>query len=113
MLLLAEMATFLGVVAPLPHMVRTKVFTFLSESPMVGKVAYALKITFMYVPRSLTSLLQNILTQERVHRRFVGILFVDALQRMFRITAEADAAKASGQASHDVRAETNFAARKF
>lgn len=48
------------------------------------------------------------------HYRFVGVLFVDALQRMFRITAEADAAKAGGaSAAHDVRAETNFAARKF
>ena len=45
---------------------------------------------------------------------FVAILFVDALQRMFRITAEATAAKSGGNAAtHDVRAETNFAARKF
>lgn len=45
---------------------------------------------------------------------FVAVLFVDALQRMFRITAEATAAKSGGNAvSHDVRAETNFAARKF
>ena len=42
------------------------------------------------------------------------MLFVDALQRMFRITAEAEAAKASGMsATHDIRSETNFAARKF
>ena len=45
---------------------------------------------------------------------FVAVLFADALQRMFRITAEAEAAKASGLgAAHDIRAETNFAARKF
>ncbi|KAF5332936.1 hypothetical protein D9758_015963 [Tetrapyrgos nigripes] len=45
---------------------------------------------------------------------FVGILFFDALQRMFRITAESEMAK-SGQGQHmgDVRTETNFAARKF
>jgi B-cell receptor-associated protein 31 len=45
--------------------------------------------------------------------RFIGILFVDALQRMFRITAEVENAKFSGQGIHDVRAETSFAARKF
>lgn len=46
--------------------------------------------------------------------RFVGVLFVDALNRMFRITAEVEAAK-SGSAgmTHDMRAESNFAARKF
>ncbi len=45
--------------------------------------------------------------------RFVGILFVDALQRMWRVTAEADVARNSGQPVQDVRSETNFAARKF
>ncbi|KAI5118723.1 hypothetical protein M0805_004521 [Coniferiporia weirii] len=92
LLLAAEMVTFCALVAPLPHSVRKRVFGFLSESAIVAKVAYGLKIAFI----------------------FVGVLFVDALQRMFRITAEATAAKAGGvSASHDVRAETNFAARKF
>ncbi|KAL5496164.1 YET3 [Sanghuangporus vaninii] len=92
LLLASEMATFIAIVVPLPHAVRKRVFTFLSESPVVGKVAYGLKIAFI----------------------FVGILFADAFQRMVRITAEVEAAKASGSGpSHDVRAETNFAARKF
>ena len=47
-----------------------------------------------------------------VHR-FVGILFVDALQRMFRINMEIEAAKAGGQPMQDVRTETSHAARKF
>ncbi|KAH8105716.1 endoplasmic reticulum protein [Phellopilus nigrolimitatus] len=92
LLLAAEMVTFCGVVAPLPRAVRRRVFAFLSESAVVAKVAYGLKIAFI----------------------FVGVLFVDALQRMFRITAEAEAAKTGGGSGvHDVRAETNFAARKF
>lgn len=45
--------------------------------------------------------------------RFVTILFVDALQRMFRITTEVEAAKTGGQGIQDVRSETSFAARKF
>ena len=43
------MVTFVLIVSPLPHKVRAKVFTFLSESPIVGKIAYGLKITFMFV----------------------------------------------------------------
>jgi hypothetical protein len=91
MLLAAEMITFTGLVIPLPFAVRKRVFGFLSESPIVAKVAYGIKISFI----------------------FVGILFFDALQRMFRITAEADLAKSGQQGMGDVRTETSFAARKF
>ncbi|OJA11408.1 hypothetical protein AZE42_12483 [Rhizopogon vesiculosus] len=92
LLLAAEMITFCLLVSPLPYTIRKKLFRFLSESPIIAKVAYVLKISFI----------------------FVGILFVDALQRMFRVTAESEMAKTgSGQGMHDVRTETNFAARKF
>lgn len=49
LLLASEMITFCAIVAPLPYAVRKRVFTFLSESPIVGKIAYGLKIAFMYV----------------------------------------------------------------
>ncbi|KAJ3932343.1 MAG: endoplasmic reticulum protein [Lentinula lateritia] len=90
LLLAAEMVTFTGLVTPFPFVVRKRVFTFLSQSPIVAKVAYGIKISFI----------------------FVGILFFDALQRMFRITAESDLAKTQ-QTVGDVRTETSFAARKF
>lgn len=47
-------------------------------------------------------------------RSFVAILFADALQRMFRITAEVDLLK-SGQKGvvQDSRNDTGIAARKF
>jgi len=90
-LLTGEMAFFLLLVTPLPFAARRRFFTFLSESPIVGKIAYALKIMFI----------------------FVAILFVDAVQRMFRTAADADLAKQSGQGASDVRSETNFAAKKF
>lgn len=47
------------------------------------------------------------------HSSFVGVLFIDAFQRMIRVAAEADLAKTSGSGVQDVRSETNFAARKF
>jgi len=91
MLLASEMVAFCIFVAPLPFKVRRKLFRFLSESPIVAKIAYGLKISFI----------------------FIAVLFVDALQRMFRITTEVEAAKSGGQGIQDVRTETSFAARKF
>ncbi|TCD68575.1 hypothetical protein EIP91_010500 [Steccherinum ochraceum] len=91
LLLVAEVATFGVLVFPLPHGLRKRLFNFLSESPIVAKIAYGLKITFI----------------------FVGILFIDALQRMFRVTAEVDMARNSGQGMQDIRSESNMAARKF
>ncbi|KAN0118236.1 B-cell receptor-associated protein 31-like domain containing protein [Russula decolorans] len=91
MLLASEMGAFCIFVAPLPFKARRGLFRFLSESPFVAKVSYGLKISFISV----------------------AILFLDALQRMFRITTEVEAAKHSGQGMQDVRTETSFAARKF
>ncbi|KAG1740648.1 B-cell receptor-associated protein 31-like-domain-containing protein [Suillus lakei] len=85
------MITFCLLVSPLPFTVRKKLFRFFSESPIVAKVAYGLKISFI----------------------FVGILFFDALQRMYRVTAESEMAKTGGQGMPGARTETNFAARKF
>ncbi|KAJ7270691.1 endoplasmic reticulum protein [Mycena haematopus] len=92
MLLASEMVTFCVLVFPLPHNVRKRIFGFLSESPIVAKIAYGLKISFI----------------------FVAILFADALQRMFRVTAEAELAKQNG-ASHagGAQVENSIAARKF
>ena len=42
------MVAFCIFVAPLPFKVRRKLFRFLSESPIVAKIAYGLKISFMY-----------------------------------------------------------------
>lgn len=49
MLLAAEMATFCVLVFPLPHTIRKKLFHFLSESPIIAKFAYGVKIAFMSV----------------------------------------------------------------
>jgi predicted unusual protein kinase regulating ubiquinone biosynthesis (AarF/ABC1/UbiB family) len=90
LLLAAEMVTFCVLVFPLPYTVRKKLFRFLSESPIVAKVAYGLKISFI----------------------FVGVLFADALQRMFRVAAESQTSK-SEHGVHDARTESSIAARKF
>jgi len=92
LLLAAEMGTFCILVAPLPYAVKKRLFSFLSESKIVAKIAYGLKISFI----------------------FVAILFADALQRMFRVTAESDAAKSHhNHVVSDIRTDTGIAARKF
>ncbi|PPR02287.1 hypothetical protein CVT24_011625 [Panaeolus cyanescens] len=92
LLLAAEMVTFCVLVAPLPYAIKKRLFSFLSTSPIVAKIAYGLKISFI----------------------FVAILFADALQRMFRVSAESDLAKqGKGSVVNDIRTDTNIAARKF
>ncbi|KAG8908963.1 hypothetical protein FRB99_000066 [Tulasnella sp. 403] len=83
------MATLAAVLLPLPFTVRKKVFNLLSESAMVAKIAYGFKIAFI----------------------FIAVLFVDALQRVLRVTAEADLAKQSS--GHNAQSETSHAAKKF
>ncbi|KZW03133.1 B-cell receptor-associated 31-like protein [Exidia glandulosa HHB12029] len=90
-LLAAEMGTFCIILAPLPFMMRKRMLTFLSTNFVVAKIAYGLKISFI----------------------FIAILFIDAIQRMWRIVAEGEASKKDGSPVHDVRTETNLAARKF
>ncbi|KAF8174907.1 endoplasmic reticulum protein [Pholiota molesta] len=86
------MVTFCLLVAPLPYAIKKRLFAFLTESKIVAKVAYGLKISFI----------------------FVAILFADALQRMFRVTAESDLAKSNkGGMVSDIRTDTGIAARKF
>lgn len=48
-LLLAEMGTFVALLLPMPFSARKKLFTFLSTSLIVAKIAYVLKIAFVYV----------------------------------------------------------------
>lgn len=50
--LLLKMVTFCLLVAPLPYSLKKRLFTFLSESAIVAKIAYGLKISFMQVSAS-------------------------------------------------------------
>lgn len=42
-LLVTEMAIFVGLIVPLPFTVKRKLFTFISESPIVAKLQYGMK----------------------------------------------------------------------
>jgi len=70
MLLVAEMGLFMLLLVPLPFSVKRRLFTFLSENPIVGKIRYGLKITFI----------------------FILILFIDSVNRVYRVQLELSAA---------------------
>ncbi|KAF2668330.1 putative BAP31 domain protein [Microthyrium microscopicum] len=94
-LLMAEMAVFLTLVLPMPFAVRRRLFVFLSENPIIAKIQYGLKITFI----------------------FILILFVDSVNRVYRVQLEVSNANNDGRGSAaetlggGVRAEVQ--ARKF
>lgn len=70
MLLVFEMVIFVSLIVPMPLAVRRKLFTFLSESPLIAKLQYGMKITFI----------------------FILILFVDSVNRVYRVQLEVSAA---------------------
>jgi len=90
-LLVLEMSIFLLLVFPLPFTWRKKTFEFISNSPLIAKLQYGMKITFI----------------------FILILFVDSVNRVYRVQRElSEHANAGpyGQAGGD-RMEVQ--ARKF
>lgn len=70
LLLVAEMTLFVLLIVPLPFTWRLKLYTFISESPLVAKLQYGLKITFI----------------------FILILFIDSVNRVYRVQVELAAA---------------------
>ncbi|KAF2017593.1 B-cell receptor-associated 31-like protein [Aaosphaeria arxii CBS 175.79] len=66
LLLVTEMLIFLALIIPIPFTWRRKLFTFISESPLVAKLQYGMKITFI----------------------FILILFIDSVNRVYRVQVE-------------------------
>lgn len=69
-LLVFEMALFMLLIVPLPFTLKRKIFTFISENPIVAKIQYWMKITFV----------------------FILILFIDSVNRVYRVQVELAAA---------------------
>ncbi|XXH05496.1 tRNA-dihydrouridine synthase 3 [Hypoxylon texense] len=92
-LLVAEMALFMLLVVPMPFTIRRKMFTFLSENTIVAKIQYWMKITFV----------------------FILILFLDSVNRVYRVQLElataVDSSKGTAAVMGHERLEVQ--ARKF
>ncbi|KAH8734911.1 B-cell receptor-associated protein 31-like-domain-containing protein [Ilyonectria robusta] len=69
-LLVFEMQLFMLLIVPLPFNAKRKIFTFISENPIVAKIQYWMKITFI----------------------FILILFIDSVNRVYRVQLELAAA---------------------
>ncbi|KAL9596889.1 MAG: hypothetical protein Q9219_005515 [cf. Caloplaca sp. 3 TL-2023] len=92
-LLVLEMAVFMLLIVPLPYTMKRKLFTFISENPLVAKLQYGMKITFI----------------------FILILFVDSVNRVYRVQVELSNAKNQGGAAASVAGSERMEvqARKF
>ncbi|KAJ2905711.1 B-cell receptor-associated 31-like protein [Zalerion maritima] len=94
-LLMAEMAIFMLLIIPFPFKVRRKIFTFISESRLVAKLQYGLKITFI----------------------FILILFIDSVNRVYRVQIElmsnSESRGSNGAAAIVGHERTEVQARKF
>jgi len=66
LLLVMEMVMFMALIVPIPFTWRRKLFTFISESPLIAKLQYGMKITFI----------------------FILILFIDSVNRVYRVQIE-------------------------
>ncbi|KAJ8113216.1 hypothetical protein ONZ43_g5203 [Nemania bipapillata] len=77
LLLVAEMALFMLLVIPMPFTIKRRMFTFLSENPIIAKIQYGLKITFI----------------------FILILFLDSVNRVYRVQVELAIATESSKGS--------------
>ncbi|KAJ5641990.1 hypothetical protein N7490_005990 [Penicillium lividum] len=94
MLLVFEMGVFLALIVPLPFTIKRKLFTFISESPIIAKLQYGLKITFI----------------------FILILFLDSVNRVYRVQQELAAFSRDGLgvgAAHLGTDRMEVQARKF
>ncbi|KAF3911236.1 hypothetical protein ABW20_dc0110054 [Dactylellina cionopaga] len=65
-LLMLEMGIFMVLILPLPLTWRRQMFTFISTNPLIAKLQYGLKITFI----------------------FILILFIDSVNRVYRVQRE-------------------------
>ncbi|KAL9584609.1 MAG: hypothetical protein Q9212_002014 [Teloschistes hypoglaucus] len=92
-LLVMEMSIFMLLIVPLPYTMKRKLFTFISENPLVAKLQYGMKITFI----------------------FILILFIDSVNRVYRVQVELSMSKNQGGAAAAVAGSERMEvqARKF
>ena len=92
-LLMLEMIIFGALIVPLPFTWRRKLFTFISESPLIAKLQYGMKVRH---PALKTCLLSELI-HGQITFIFILILFLDSVSRVYRVQAELQAVKDRGQ----------------
>ena len=79
------MVVFVGLIIPLPYRLKRKLFTFISESPLVAKVQYAMKVRSPRMPA--TSPITDGMSLQ-ITFIFILILFLDSVNRVYRVQVE-------------------------
>ena len=92
-LLVFEMVVFMSLIVPMPFKMKRKLFTFVSESPIIAKLQYGLKVR-KHSPCFLT----GILILGQITFIFILILFIDSVNRVYRVQVELAQAKYQGGA---------------
>ena len=64
-MLMAEMFIFLALIVPLPFTWRRKLFTFISESPIIAKLQYGMKVRVL--PGNIPWLVSHIVDHVHLH----------------------------------------------
>lgn len=85
------MSIFMLLIVPLPFTMKRKLFTFISDSPIIAKLQYGLKV------RQIDNLALSSLTQQ-ITFIFILILFIDSVNRVYRVQVELAAASKKGGA---------------
>ena len=97
------MAIFVLLIVPLPYRLKRKLFTFISESPIVAKLQYGMKVEEIYSPSVRASAYDTQITFI-----FILILFIDSVNRVYRVQVEmSQATKQGGQAGYCPRSTTD------
>ncbi|RMZ10055.1 hypothetical protein D0860_03999 [Hortaea werneckii] len=102
-LLMFEMSVFMALIVPLPFDWKRKLFEFISHSPIVAKLQYGMKSR-----RKLTY-------ERQITFIFILILFIDSVNRVYRVQMELSMSKNQGGAAAAVAGSERMEvqARKF
>lgn len=86
------MSVFMLLIVPLPFTWKRKLFNFISENPLIAKLQYGMKVS-----GSLTWKLNDRSDRWQITFIFILILFIDSVNRVYRVQVELAASKEKGQ----------------
>jgi B-cell receptor-associated protein 31 len=109
-LLVLEMSIFLLLVFPLPFTWRKKTFEFIQQSPLIAKLQYGMKVHTVLLSSTETP---GLTTCTQITFIFILILFVDSVNRVYRVQRELSEHAAAGPYGQVGVDRMEVQARKF
>jgi B-cell receptor-associated protein 31 len=96
-LLVFEMLLFLSLIVPMPFKIKRGLFEFISSNPLVAKLQYGMKVCIELQDR--TAIRRRSANIAQITFIFILILFVDSVNRVYRVQLELTMAKKQGGAA--------------